>query len=129
MIRVYVKKQSNYPVNAPLLKKRITRFFEGQGIVSDSDVVIAIVGKKAMLDLAKKFLCENKVLHNVLSFTESEVNKKFIEAKKDVNHLGEIVICYPQVVVEANKEDRLIEDKVYELAEHGADHLMGKHHE
>jgi ssRNA-specific RNase YbeY (16S rRNA maturation enzyme) len=44
-------------------------------------------------------------------------------------HLGEIVVCYPKVVEEAKNEDVLIDDKVYELVEHGAFHLLGIHHE
>jgi ssRNA-specific RNase YbeY (16S rRNA maturation enzyme) len=33
------------------------------------------------------------------------------------------------VVEEAVKEDKLVEDKLFELVEHGALHLLGVHHD
>ena len=43
--------------------------------------------------------------------------------------MGEIVICYPKVLEEAKLEGKLIDQKAYELVEHGALHLLGFHHE
>ena len=68
MIQVYVKKQSNYPVKASELKKKLSEFFKKQGIVSDAHVSVALIGEKKMLELSKKYLKDN-TLHNVLSFS------------------------------------------------------------
>ncbi|MBI4157879.1 rRNA maturation RNase YbeY [Candidatus Woesebacteria bacterium] len=128
MIKVDVIKQSNYPVSVPRLKKRLADFFVKKGIVSNAEVSLAIVGEKKMLDISKKYLKDGKV-HNVLSFTPDEAKEKFVYPPDGAIHLGEIIICYPLVFEEAKKENRLIEDKVYELVEHGARHLLGEHHE
>ena len=133
MITVYVKKKSNYPVSSPKMKNHLRDFLSQKGIVSDADVSLAFVGEKEMLELAKKYLKETNILHNVLSFPYSEgegvgVDKKFLYPPDDTLHLGEIVICYPKVVDEAKKEDKLIDDRVLELVEHGALHLLGEHH-
>ena len=128
MIKVDVIKQSNYPVSVPRLKKRLADFFVKKGIVSDAEVSVAIVGEKKMLDISKKYLKDGKI-HNVLSFTPDESKEKFVYPPDGALHLGEIIICYPLVFGEAKKENRLIEDKVYELVEHGARHLLGEHHE
>ena len=134
MIQVYVKKQSNYPVKASELKKKLSEFFKKQGIVSDAHVSVALIGEKKMLDLSKKYLKDN-TLHNVLSFSPDEAKDLSVhqggfsyppDGKID---LGEIVICYPKVVEEANAEGKRIDAKVKELLEHGARHLMGIHHE
>ena len=82
-----------------------------------------------MLALAKKYLHENEVLHNVLSFPFMEADETFREPPDNIIHLGDIVICYPKVVEEAGKEGKLIDEKVLELVTHGALHLLGKHHE
>jgi rRNA maturation RNase YbeY len=128
MIRVYLNKQSNYPISSPKLKKRLKDFLREQGIVSDSDVNVSLVGKKKMIGLGKKYLNEKDNLHNVLSFTEEEVRGDFVYPPGDKIHLGEIIVCYPKAFDEAKNEGKLIEEKVWELIEHGAYHLLGKHH-
>ncbi len=133
MIKIYVKKQSSYPVGASKLKKRLRKFLEENGIVSDSVVSVYLVGKDKMLDIGKKYLGDNE-LHNVLSFTEAEVKDLpsgkggFVYPPNEAIRLGEIVICYPKAIEEANEEGVLIEDRVCELLEHGAQHLLGIHH-
>jgi len=129
MITVYVKKQSNYPVSAPKIKKALKEFLEKEGIVSDTDVNVSVIGKDKMLYLAKKYLNEKETLHNVLSFPTSEVRGEFKPPPDKIIHLGEIVVCYPKVIEEAGSEGMLIEEKVIELVTHGALHLLGKHHE
>ena len=128
MIRVSVKKSSNYPVSIKKIKKSLSTLLEQRGIVSRAEASVALVGEKTMLDLAKKYLKDNKV-HSVLSFPASEVKKKFIYPADDVIRLGEIVVCYPKAVEEAKEEGKLIETKIEELIEHGALHLIGIHHE
>lgn len=127
MIKVFVTKQSNYPVNSTEIKKKLSTFFKNNGIVSDAEVSVAIVGEAKMLEIGKKFLKDGK-LHNVLSFTPTEA-KGFVFPPDGVIHLGEIVVCYPEAVREAGIENALTKDKVYELIEHGALHLLGIHHE
>ena len=134
MIKVYVKKQSNYPIKASEIKKILRKFFQKQGIVSDAQVNVALVGEKKMLDISNKYLKDSKV-HNVLSFTADESESlpagrqgKFLYPPKALIQLGEIVICYPKVVEEAKHEGKRINQKAEELLKHGAQHLMGKHH-
>ena len=127
MIKINVSKQSDNPVSSPNLKKRLQSFFKEKGIVSDAEVSVAFVGEAKMLDLGKKYLKDRK-LHNVFSFTPDEVKQNFIYPPDGLLHLGEIIVCYPQAFREAKEENRKIEDKIYELVEHGALHLMGIHH-
>ncbi|SRR3989344_7870210 len=126
MIRVFVKKQNNYPVKTTKIKKTLQLFFEKEGIVSEAYVSVAIVGETKMLALAKKYHKDRK-LHNVFSFVENEVTEFKYPVGAGIN-LGEIVICYPVVVNESNKEGKLIEDKVVELILHASEHLLGRHH-
>lgn len=127
MIKVSVTKQSNYPVNATIIKKRLAAFFVSQGIVSDAEVSVAIVGEAKMMEIGAKFL-KDKKLHNVFSFTPTEA-KGFVFPPDGVIHLGEIVICYPLAVKEAGIQNVLTIERVCELVEHGALHLLGIHHE
>jgi rRNA maturation RNase YbeY len=127
MIKVYVTKLSSYPVSTPRIKKSVRDFLKGKGIVSDAEISVALVGNKKMLELSKKYLKDNMV-HNVLSFTESEVGQKFVYPPLKAIHLGEVVVCFPKAVEEAKKEQKLIEKKVTDLVLHGLEHLLGHHH-
>lgn len=127
MIKVNLQKQSGYPVNARKLKKVLQDFFTSQGIVSEAEVSVAVVGENKMLEVSKKYL-KDKDKHSVLSFIPEETKGRFIFPPDGIIHLGEIIICYPYVVEEARKEGKLIDDVVTELAEHSALHLMGIHH-
>lgn len=128
MVKVSVTKQSNYPVGVAVIKKKLAAFLLKQGIVSDAEVSVALVGEKKMLDLGRQYL-KDRDLHNVLSFTPNEVKGQFVFPPDKLIHLGEIVVCYPKAVEEAKEQNVLIDERVYELVEHGALHLLGIHHE
>ncbi len=128
MIKVFVTKQSNYPVRVLDIKKKLVVFLAKNGIVSDAEVTVAIIGEKKMSEIGNKYL-KDKKLHNVLSFVPNEVKGGFVYPPDGRIHLGEIIICYPLAVKEAEEENVLIDERVYELVEHGALHLLGIHHE
>ena len=130
MIKVYVKKQSSYPISAKRLKLKLQEYLTKEGIVSDAEASIALVGEAKMLEISKKFL-KDKNLHNVLSFTQEELGERsnFVYPPGGVIYLGEIIVCFPKAFAEAKEENKLIEEKVMELILHSADHLLGKHHE
>lgn len=130
MIKVNVKKHSSYPVSSVFIKSRLKIFLRDNGIVSDSEVDVAIVSKERMVSLGKRFLGETgESVHNVLSFSDSETSRQFLMPQGRFNYLGEIVVCYPVVVEEAKKMGVLIDDRLIELVEHGALHLLGVHHD
>lgn len=128
MIKVFVKKQGKFAVNVAMIKKELTRFLEGKGLVSDFSVFVSFVGEKEMKEIAKKHLDEDSV-HNVLSFPENEARGEFVYPKSMTMPLGEIILCYPKILQEANQEGKLIDNKALELVKHGALHLLGEHHE
>src|SRR3989344_508753 len=128
MIKVSVVKQSNYPVSTPALKKKLSEFFMKNGITSDAETSVVIVGEAKMRETSRKYLKDGS-LHNVLSFTPDEVREKFEYPPDGLLRLGEIIVCYPVAVVEAKKEGKLVNEKIYELVEHGGKRLLGLHHE
>ena len=129
MIKVNVYKQSNYPISSVKVKKVLRDFLSSRGIASDSEVGLSFVGKKKMLELAEEHLNEkDNPPHNVLSFLPEEKKRKFVYPPDGVIHLGDIIICYPVVFEEAKVERIFVEEKVFELVEHGALHLLGEHH-
>ncbi|MBI2103375.1 rRNA maturation RNase YbeY [Candidatus Woesebacteria bacterium] len=128
MNKIFVTNESNYPFNSSELKKRLKTFLLKKDL-HNSAVEIALVDESEMKRLGKTYLKEKDAsVHNVLSFPTAEARKKFVPPPDGVRRLGEIVICYPKALEEAEGEGKDIEDKIYELAEHGTLHLLGKHH-
>lgn len=128
MIKVYVKKEGNFPVSTPKIKKSLQQFLSQQGIVSNADLNILIVGKVQMEKLGRKYLSKKEPVHNVLSFVAKEAKENFVNPPDDTLHLGDIAICFPIAAKEAGEEEILMEEKVIELLQHGAYHLLGIHH-
>ena len=128
MISVFVKNQSKYHVNSRKIKQALATLLEQRGVVSNTKVSVALVDEKQMLDISSKYLKDDKV-HNVLSFTYDEAKMVFVYPPDNSKYLGEIIVCYPIAKKEASIEGMKAEDKVIELVEHGAMHLIGVHHD
>src|SRR4030043_747675 len=121
MIKVEVKKQSNYPVSVKLVRDTLKVFFTKEGIISDALVSVAVVGEKKMLELGKKYL-KDRLMHSVLSFTEDELKENFVYPPDGKIYLGEIIVCYPKVGEEAKESGVLIDEKIKELILHNEEH-------
>jgi rRNA maturation RNase YbeY len=128
MISIFVKKQPSHLVSESNIKRYLTTLLKESGIVSNTEVSVALVSEKKMLDISRKYLKDNKI-HNVLSFTYSEIADKFAFPPDDTTHLGEIVVCYSLAAKEADAEGITIKERIRELVEHGALHLIGIHHD
>lgn len=127
MLRIYITRQSRYPANTKLLKERVRRVLTERGAV-DCSVSVALVGERKMRALGKKYMKDN-ILHEVLSFPAQDANSKFLQAPSGPLVLGDIAICYPEARKIAMKRNRMVDDVIGELAEHGTLHLLGIHHD
>lgn len=79
-----------------------------------------------MRELSRKYKGEDKT-RNILSFSLSEGSPTVLPTDK--LRLGDIVISYPYLIMEAAKEEELVDDRMDMLVDHGMHHLLGIHHE
>jgi len=131
MITISVSNTGKFPVSAQTVKEVVKNVFLENGIKSNAEASVAIVGEAKMLEFAIEHLGESVAEaheHPVLSFPTSEIEGKFVFPPDKIIHLGEIVVSYPKAVEEAKKTNKLVEDVVCDLAAHGALHLIGIHH-
>lgn len=131
MIDISVYKQGNYAISAIKVKKKLKDVLSREGIVSDFTVSVAFVGEKKMDDLVEKYYKgdpENLYVHPILTFPTQEMTGGFVAPKGQKPDLGEIIISYPEAVTTAKETGKLIDDVILGLVEHGAMHLLGKHH-
>lgn len=125
-LKVLIFVESRYKVNRKKIRSVIGNILEKNGVNSPVEVSIAIVGDRKMRELSRKYKGEDKT-RNILSFSLNEGEK--MKVPPGVISLGDIVLSYPIVILEAARDEVLVDDKVDELISHGMTHLLGIHHE
>ena len=94
---------------------------------------VSVVGKRKMQDINKTYH-EIDAPTDVLSFPYLDPQSKSSEERSFFTPpgqliLGDLVVCYPVAVEQARKKQRLVDEEVDFLVEHGMEHLLGHHHE
>jgi len=131
MINVLIATDTRYPVNRKVIRRAVDDVFKKHKIGGiESEISVAVVGARKMKDLSIKYLKDSD-RHDVLTFALEEVSQEaaFVNPPDDVLRLGDVVLCWPQVLEAAAKEDIMVDDEVYFLTSHGVEHLLGEHHE
>lgn len=130
MITVAVQTESHFPVDRKKIRDAVVRALTGK-VHRETEVGVSIAGDRLLRRLNKKYRSLDETT-DVLSFSLNESAKgvsHFINPPDDVLRLGDIVVSYPQAVVEASQEQKMVDDKIVELVLHGLNHLLGIHHD
>lgn len=130
MITVLFQTESHFPVNRKKIIAAVSDVLSKK-VHADTEVSITVVGDRRMRQLNKQFR-QIDATTDVLSFPQndpSQMTAPFVEIPDDILHLGDIVVSYPQAVMEAQEENKMVDDQIIFLVLHGLDHLMGIHHE
>ncbi|PIU03280.1 rRNA maturation RNase YbeY [Candidatus Shapirobacteria bacterium CG08_land_8_20_14_0_20_39_18] len=121
MISVLISSESRYRIDRQKIKKGIEDFL-GQVGMNEVEVSVAVVGGRKIRSLNKTYRQLDEST-DVLSFPQ--------EGSRDpdgILRLGDILVCYPQAIEQAVEEDKMVDEKINELVEHGLRHLLGIHH-
>jgi len=125
--KVLIYVESRYKVNRKLIKSAVNTVLEENNVQSPIEVSIAIVGDRKMKKLNMQYRNKEGTA-NILSFPLSEGEQSALPPS-DMVRLGDIVISYPRVIIEAAEQEMLVDERVDELVQHGMLHLLGLHHE
>lgn len=93
-------------------------YLEQRGIPSDAEVNIIFVGKRKMKSIASQYKNEHIALP-VLTFSYKDD-----EELSNERLLGEIYICYPQVVLLAAEKDKSVDVMMGNIIRHGINNLL-----
>lgn len=128
MFDISIVCQSRYPVNRKFVVERSRKFLESKGLVDKAGVSIFVCGRRKMRELSRRYL---RVIedHEVLSFGYGEVKRDFVDFPDEILRLGDIAICFPLAQQQAMTENKMTDEVIVELAEHGILHLLGEHHQ
>lgn len=129
-VSVFIKTDSHFRVNRQKVRSVISDVLSQKRVKGKVDVSIAIVGDRQMKKLNGKYRNITDTT-DVLSFslTEAQEGHVFVYPPDGTLHLGDIVVSYPAAVEEAGDENKMVDDKINELVEHGLLHLLGYHHD
>lgn len=116
-------------VKAKWLKSIIDRTLSAQGLGNEAEVSLIVTGQRKMHELNKVYLEEDRPT-DVLSFPMMEPAAKvgFVTAPDGKNHLGEVIVSFPQAVLQAEEHEHPVERELSILIVHGLLHLLGYDH-
>jgi rRNA maturation RNase YbeY len=117
---IHIVVGNRYKVQRKKYSKAAQQYLDAKGVPGDAQVNIIFVGKRKMTEIATKYKNERVALP-VLSFSYASE-----ESPEDEKLLGEIYICYPQVVLLAAEKDRSVERMMIDMIEHGINNLLSE---
>ena len=112
---INVISSSRYKINRKSLKKNVEKLMLERGIGENNNINIVFVGKIKMKSIVKKYKKENEPLP-ILTF-------KYDEQQNEGKFLGEIIICYPQTLLLAAERNKLVDEMILKLIDHGLKNL------
>ena len=108
---------SRYKIDRQKIKTFIQSFFEKEQIALEHSLNVVFVGKNKMKVFTKKYKNEKETLP-VLSFKYNE------DVGENEVLLGEVVICYPLVILLAAERNKRVDEIINELVKHGIANLL-----
>jgi len=112
-MKVEINNTTKHKIDTKVLKKAADLFGQEMN-VADKEVSAAFVSPKQIRSLNKQYLGIDKVT-DVLAFPES-IDDKFF---------GEVVMCYTQIIKQAQEQGAIIKDELTFIFIHGLLHLLG----
>lgn len=119
MISVLISSESRYPFSRKRVREWIKKWLEREGL-KETEVSVLIVGGRKIKELNRQYRQIDEST-DVLAFPLEEPR-----GPDGILRLGDIIISYPAAREEARKEEKLVDQKILELVEHGLAHLLGK---
>src|SRR3989344_6090176 len=130
MVNVLIHTDTRYPVNRKIIRAAVCDAFgnlkvEGAGF----EVSVAVVGQRKMNFLTNAYLADG-AKHQILTFVLEEVDQAtaggFVNYPDEILRLGDIVLCWPEVLVCASRDDIMVDEEIYKLVAQGGFHLLGR---
>ena len=104
-----------------------------EGITSDAELGLVVTGQERVQELNRVYRGKDRPT-DVLSFgmapaLEETEATHFVTPPDGILHLGEVIISYPQAVIQAREHEHPIKKEIAILIIHGVLHLCGCDHE
>jgi probable rRNA maturation factor len=101
-----------------------------QGVGDNVELGLVIANEERVRQLNRDYLGRDEPT-DVLAFSAKEeagADQSFVHPPDGVLHLGEVIISYPQAVIQAREYRHPVEREIIILIIHGVLHLLGHEH-
>jgi probable rRNA maturation factor len=112
------------------LENIIRRVLEMENTPDNTEMGLVITSAEVVSELAREYL-KDDAAHDVLTFSFKNDPRdvgEFILPADGLQHLGEVIISYPQAVIQAGEQGHPVKTEVIILIIHGILHLLGYDH-
>lgn len=131
-INVLVEEGIQPEVEADWMQWVVEAVLASENLPQNIEISLVIIGQERIQELNRKYRGQDKPT-DVLSFAMSEQREgeteSFINPPDSQIHLGEVLISYPQTVLQARENNRSIKKEMATLIIHGTLHILGYDHE
>ncbi len=120
-------------LEASWLESVVEKVLVDQGIDSKTELGLVIVGQERVRQLNLSYLGKDEPT-DVLAFAmlpeqPGENLVPFVVPPDGIRHLGEVIVSYPQAVIQAEEHQHSVKKEIAILIIHGVLHLLGYDHD
>ena len=133
-VNIYIEPKIKASVQETWFKTQINKILYLLDLSMQSEVGLVITNNEVMQTLNKTYR-NNDETTDVLAFSMDAVQSKKkgkrarVSAPDGILHLGELIISYPEAIVQAESKGHDIKSELLILLIHGMLHLFGYDHE
>jgi probable rRNA maturation factor len=131
-IDVLVDEGVAVPFGADWLRGIVRQVLASENTVSNAELSLVITGQDRIRQLNRDYRGKDEPT-DVLAFAATGEGgaelPPFVSPPDGVRHLGEVVVSYPQAVIQAAEQQQPVEREVAILVIHGVLHLLGYEHD
>ena len=115
------------------LKSLAENALVAQQVEPSAELGLVVVGQERIRELNLRYLGNDETT-DVLAFSmldelQDGHSIPFLAPPDDIKHLGEVIISYPQAVIQAEEHQHSIKREIAILVIHGVLHLLGFEHD
>jgi len=132
-INIVVEKGFGKPVKREWLRRVAEKVLTAESADSAAEVGLMITGQERVHELNRQYLGEDRPT-DILAFPmqpapDTAERPPFIAPPDGIKHLGEVIISYPQAVIQAAEHQHPVKKEIALLIIHGILHLLGYDHD
>lgn len=115
---INIKSSSRYKFQRKKIKEFIINYLSQKEISLNYDINIIFIGKNKMKKISATYKNENQALPVLSFFYNEKIDDRIL--------LGEIFLCYPQIILLAAQRNKKVDDVINELILHGINNLINQ---
>ncbi len=132
-INILTEEGIEIETRAEWLQEVIEKTLSAENIPPNVEISLLVTGQERIRELNREYRGKDQPT-DVLSFSlseqkEEEESTPFIGPPDGLIHLGEIIISYPQAIIQAHERGHSINKEMAILVVHGVLHILGYDHE